>query len=174
MASSSHSSSLYTYTAQSGPSDPLLLMQPSHPILAFKPPIPLPPTSYFLPLHPHHRFMLLAIFLYFLFSLPLGPLRVLQWNAGGLRARSTELLHFNSSHPVDLICTQESNLNLSSFFQVPVFSSLRSDRTHFQSGIFLLMPPALAAASLFLLGRAYGSLNFLPSLFLRLTPTLNR
>ena len=62
-------------------------------------------------------------------------LRVLQWNAGGLRARSTELLHFLSSHPVDLICIQESNLNSSSSFRIPALSALRSDRTHSQSGI---------------------------------------
>ena len=37
-------------------------------------------------------------------SPPPDSLRVLQWNAGGLCARSTELLHFLSSHPVDLIC----------------------------------------------------------------------
>ena len=60
---------------------------------------------------------------------------VLQWNAGGLRARSTELLHFLSSHPVDLICIQESNLNSSSSFRIPGFSVLRSDRTHSRSGI---------------------------------------
>ena len=41
-------------------------------------------------------------------SSPLDSLRVLQRNAGGLRARSTELLHFISSHLVDLICIQES------------------------------------------------------------------
>ena len=41
-------------------------------------------------------------------SSPLDSLRDLQSNAGGLRARSTELLHFISSHPVDLICIQES------------------------------------------------------------------
>ena len=62
-------------------------------------------------------------------------LRVLQWNAGGLRARSTELLHFLSSHPVDLICIQESNLSSSFSFQIPGFSALRSDRTHSRSGI---------------------------------------
>ena len=61
--------------------------------------------------------------------------RVLQWNAGGLRATSTELLHFLSSHPVDLICIQESNLNSSSSFRIPGFSALRSDRTHSWSGI---------------------------------------
>ena len=41
-------------------------------------------------------------------SSPLDSLRFFQWNAGGLRARSTKLLHFISSHPVDLICIQES------------------------------------------------------------------
>ena len=62
-------------------------------------------------------------------------LRVLQWNAGGLRARSTESLHFLSSHPVDLICIQESNLYSSSSFRIPGFSALRFDRTHSRSGI---------------------------------------
>ena len=68
-------------------------------------------------------------------SLP-NSLRVLQWNAGGLRARSTKLLHFISSHPVDFICIQKSTLNLHSFFRIPGFSALRSDGTHFRSVIF--------------------------------------
>ena len=46
------------------------------------------------------------------------------------------MLHFISSHPVDLICIQESNLNLSSFFRIPGFSALRFDGTHSRSGIF--------------------------------------
>ena len=49
---------------------------------------------------------------------------------------STELLHFISSHPIDLICIQESNLNLSSYFRISEFSDLRSDGTHSRSGIF--------------------------------------
>ena len=69
-------------------------------------------------------------------SYPLSDsLRVLQWNAGGHRARSTELLHFLSSHPADLICIQESNLNSSSSFRIPGFSALRSDSTNPRSGI---------------------------------------
>ena len=112
-------------------------MQHSHPTLTFKPLILFPPTLYLLLLHPHHRLMLLAVSLYLLLSLPLpNSLRVLQWNAGGLCARSTKLLHFISSHSVDLIYIQGSNLNLSSSFQIPGFFALRSDRTHSRSGIF--------------------------------------
>ena len=44
--------------------------------------------------------------------------KVLQSIAEGLQARSTKLLHFISSYPVDLICIQESNLNLPSFFRI--------------------------------------------------------
>ena len=62
-------------------------------------------------------------------------LTVFQWNAGGLRARSIELLHFISFHLVDLISIQDSNLNSSSSFRTPGFSVLRSDRTHSRSGI---------------------------------------
>ena len=122
MTSSSDSSSSYTFIAQSGP---LLLMQHSRPTLTFKLLILFPPTLYFLPLHPHHRLMLLDVSL----SLP-NSLRVFQWNAGGLQARSTKLLHFISSHPVDLIYIQESNLNLSSSFRIPGFSALQSHGTH--------------------------------------------
>ena len=141
MTSSSDSSSWYTSTAQSGP---LLLMQHSHFTFSFEPLILFPHTLYLLSLHPHHRPMILAVSLYFLFSFL--SFRVLQWNAGNFQARSTELLHFISSHPVDRICIQESNLNLSFSFQIPGSSALRSDGTHSRFGIFLLMPQTLAAA----------------------------
>ena len=96
-----------------------------------------PPTLYLLPLHPHHRFMLLAVSLYLLLSLPLpNSLRVSEWNAGGLRARSTKLIHFILSHPLDLIYIQESNFNFSSSFRIPGFSALQSHGTHSRSGIF--------------------------------------
>ena len=130
---SSDSSGMYTSTVQSSP--PLLMLH-SRVTLVSKPPILLP-----LPLH--HRPLLLAVFLRLL-PPPPDSLRVLQWNAGGLRARSTELLHFLSSHPVDLICIQESNLNSSSSFRIPRFSTLRSDRTHSRSGI--LSPDATHAS----------------------------
>ena len=54
----------------------------------------------------------------------------------GLRARRTKLIHFLSSHSVDLIYIQESNLNLSSSFWIPEFSALQSHGTDSRSGIF--------------------------------------
>ena len=148
-------------------------MQHSHPTLAFKPLIPFPPTLYLLPLHPHHCLMLLAVSLYFLLPLHLpNSLKVLQWNAGGLRARSTKLLHFILSHPVDRISIQESNLNLSSSFRIPGFSALRSNGTHSRSGNFSTDVADPSGASSFSSGRAYPSLSFLPPLFLCLTPTM--
>ena len=137
----SDSSNMYTTTVQSGPP---LLMQHSRPTPVSKPPIPHPPILYLLPLPPHHHLLLLAVLLRLLPSLPPDSLRILQWNAGGLRARSTELLHFLSTHSVDLICIQESNLNSSSSFQIPGFSALCSDRTHSRSGIFF--PDAMHAS----------------------------
>ena len=121
---------------------PLLLMLDSCPTLVSKLLIPHLPILYLLPMPSHHRPLLLAILLHLL--PPPDSLRVLQWNAGGLRARSTELLYFLSFHPVDLICIQESNLNSSSSFQIPGFSALRSDRTHSRSGI--LSPDATHAS----------------------------
>ena len=103
--------------------------------LISKPLIPHLPILYLLSLPPHHRLLLLAVLLRLLPPLPPDSLGVVQWNAGGVRVRSTELFHFLSSHPVDLICIQESNLNSSSSFRIPGFSALRSDRTHSRSGI---------------------------------------
>ena len=137
MTSFSDSSSWYTSTAQSGPSDPLPLMQHLHPTLILKPLIFFPPTLYLLPLYPHQRLMLLAVSLYLLLPLPLlNSLRVPQLNAEGLQARSTKLQHFILSHPVSLICIQESNLNLSSSFRIPGFCAVRADGTHSRSDIF--------------------------------------
>ena len=110
-----------------------LLILHSPPTLVFKPLIPHRPILYLLPLPPHHCPLLPTALLRLLS--PPNSLRVLQWNAGGLQATNTELLHFLSSHPADLICIQESNLNSSSSFWIPGLSALRSDRTHSRSGI---------------------------------------
>ena len=130
---SSESSDTYTSTVESGPPSanaallPHPRLQTSYPRSAhlISPSPALPPPS----LAPGYTSAPPAS------SPPPDSLRVLLWNAGGLRARSTELLHFPSSHPVDLICIQESNLNSSSSFRIPGFSVLHSDRTHSRSGI---------------------------------------
>ena len=107
----------------------------SCPTLVFKPFIPFLPILYLHPLPRHHRPLLQAVLLCLLVPLPPDSLRVLQWNAADLQARGTKLLHFLSSHPVDLICIQEFNLNSFSSFRIPGFSALRSDRTHSRAGI---------------------------------------
>ena len=132
VTSSSDTSDMYTSTVQSCPlSDnaalpPHLHLQTSYPL-----------SAHFVssPSVPHHHPLHLSVLLRFLASLPPDSLRVLQWNAGGLYARCTELLHFLLSHPIDLICIQESNLNSSSSFRIPGFSALRSDRTNSRSVI---------------------------------------
>ena len=132
MSLSSDSSDLYTSTVQCSRSSANAALPP-HPRLqtSYSPSAP----SVSSPSAPHHLPLLLAVLLRLLPPLPPDSVRVLQWNAGGLRARSTELLHFLSSRPVDLICIQDSNLNSSSSFRIPGFSGLRSDRTHSLSGI---------------------------------------
>ena len=88
-------------------------------------------------------YSLATVFCSYLFLYTSCFLTVLQQIAGGLRARSTELLHFLLSHPIGLICIQESNLNSSSSFRIPGFSALRSDSTHSRFGI--LSPDATHA-----------------------------
>ena len=138
---SSDSSDIYTSTVQSGPS----LLMP-HSRLLSSPNLLSPICLFYIfslcPLTsiPYSWLSFCASYLLF----PPDSLRVLQWNAGGFRARSTELLHFVSSYPVDLICIQESNLNSSSSFRIPGFSALRCDRTHSLSDI--LSPDATHAS----------------------------
>ena len=124
---------MYISTVQSGSSfaNPAL---PPHPRLQTS----FPPFAHSVSSSPsasHHRSLLLAALLRLLLPLPPESLRVLQWNTGGLQARSNELLHFLLSHSIDLNRIQESNLNSSSSFRIPGFSALRSDRNHSRSGI---------------------------------------
>ena len=122
---------MYTSTVQSGPPSTDAALPP-HPHLQTS----YPPSAHFISFSSAPSSLSLApgCSMPPASSPPDSP-RVLQWNAGGPRARSTELLHFLSSHPVDLICIQESNLNSSSSFQFPGYSALRSDRIHFRFGI---------------------------------------
>ena len=129
---SSDSSDMYTSTVQSSPASPNAALSPhsrlqtsyhlssycisslsAPPLRSLAPSCPSAPPA----------------------PLPPDSLRILQWNAGGLRARSHELLHFLSFLPIDIICIQESNLNSFFSFRIPRFSALRSDRTHSRSGI---------------------------------------
>ena len=167
---SSDSSDMYTSTVESGP--PLLMLH-SCPTFVSKP-LHFPPSAHFIssssallppsvapgcPSAPPAS------------SPPPDSLRVLQWNAGGLRARSTELLHFFSSHPVNLICIQESNLNSSPFFRIPGFSALRSDHTHSRSGI-LSSDATHASGGVVIFVRQGLSFSELSTTSLRSIPTL--
>ena len=110
VTSASHSSNTYISTVQSSPSSANTALPP-HPRLQTS--YPRQPIQYILPLP------LTTVLAPGCPSMPPASstpdfLRVLLWNAGGLRARSTELLHFLLTPLVDLICIQESNLNSSS------------------------------------------------------------
>ena len=147
-------------------------MLSSRPTLVSKPLIPLLPIIYLLPLPSHHRPSLLVVLLHLLPPLPPDSFGVLQWNAGGLRARNTELLHFLS--PI---------LSTLSAFRNPIITPLPF--SGFLGSLLCALiaptpglafsppiPRTLAAALSFSSGRAYLFLNFLPPLFLRFILTL--
>ena len=55
-------------------------------------------------------------------------LRILQWNANGIRPRRTELLHFLSHNQYDLIFIQESHFSSDSTFRIPGYKTLQKNR----------------------------------------------
>ena len=173
MSSSLGFSSLYDSTVQPGPFGfpstnaalpPYSRLQTSHrPFYSLRisllTPYPLSHASGCFPIPP-------------VFSSRPDSLRVFLWNSGDLQDRSTEVLHFVSFHTVDLICTQESNLN--SFSSFGILVALLCDLIALTTGLgfFFSMTHPQAAGSSFLSDRVYPSLNFLPTLFPRLIPTL--
>ena len=130
----SDSSSWYTSTASSGP---LLLMQHFYPTLAFKPLIVFRPLCIcsLCTLTTASCFWLYLFTSCFFFpSLTLSGF--FNEMLGVSEPGALNCYTFISSHPVDLICIQESNLNFSSSFRIPGFSALRSDCSHSRSDIF--------------------------------------
>ena len=55
-------------------------------------------------------------------------IRILQWNANGIRPRRTELLHFLSHNQYDLIFIQESHLSSDYTFRIPGYKTLQKNR----------------------------------------------
>ena len=107
------------------PSHPPLLN--TYPLSAFALPSTPPPTST-QPINnsqPHHQ------------QTPHPPqnLRILRWNVGGLSpSRRAELIAFLSSNQRDLIFFQETHLSATKKFQIPGYSTLRTDRTFGRQG----------------------------------------
>ena len=147
-------------------------MQHFRPTLAFKSFIPLPPTLYLLPLHPHHRLILLDVSLHLLLCILLTPSGFFIGMLG--ISEPGALNYYTLSRLIPLTLLLSRNLIL---IYLPLFRFLDSLPCYLieptpSLAFFLLMPHTLAAASSFLSGRAYSSLNLLPPLFLCLTQTV--
>ena len=129
-------------------------MQYSRSILAFKPLIHLPPSGYFLSLHLHHRFMFLVVSLHL--WLPLPPLTPSGFFNETLGVSKPGAQNFYTVFRLILLNLFVSrNLTL---IPLPLsgFSALRSDCTHFRSGI--LSPDVTQASGVIIFVRQ--SLSF--------------
>ena len=170
MTSFLDSSRLYISTVQSSPALP---MQHFRPTLALKPLIPFPPTLQLLLLHPHHRVMLVAVS--FNLLLPIPPLTPSGFFNGMLEVSELEALNFYIIFrliPLTLFVSR--NLTLTHFPLFGYLDSLLCDLIAPIPGLAFSLPIlcTLVAASSFSTSRVHPSRNFLPTLFLRLTPTL--
>ena len=173
MTSSSEFSSWYTSTAQSGPSDPLLLMQHSHPTLALKSFILFCPLCIFsLCTLTTASCSWLFLFTSCFFFPSLTPSGFFNGMLGV--SEPGALNCYTLFRLIALTLFESRNLIL---IHLPLFGSLDCllcDLIAPTIGLvfFLLMSQTLAAALSFSSGRVHPSLNFLPPLFLRLNPTL--
>ena len=140
---------------------------------AFVPLTLLSPTSFLFPVHLHHPLMFQTVFLYIL--PPLSAVTLSGFFNGMLAVSEPEALnYFTSSRLILLTLYVFRNLALT---HLSLFGSKGSPLCNVIAltpgqAFFLPMTCMLAAASALLLGTAYPSPNFLPPLFLRLTPTL--
>ena len=98
----------------------------------------------------------------------------LQYNAGRLRTRSAERLHYISLYLVDFIFIQGSNINSSSSFRILGYFALRSDRTHSRSGILSPDDPHASGGLIIFVsqGLSFYKLSTSSPLFLCLNPSL--
>ena len=55
-------------------------------------------------------------------------LRILQWNANGIRPHRTQLIHFLSQNQYDLIFVQKLHLSSDSTFHIPGYKTLQKNR----------------------------------------------
>ena len=170
MTSSSHFSSWYTSTVQSGP---LLLMQHSH---------PLSPSNLLFFFRPLRIFSLCTLttgscsWLFLLTSCFLFPSPTLSEFFNEMLGVSVPgaLNCYTLFRLIPLTLFVSSNLTLI-YLPLPEFlDSLLCDSMAPTPDLvfFLLILQTLAVASSFLSGKDYPSLSFLPPLFLRLTPIL--
>ena len=61
-------------------------------------------------------------------------LRILQWNANGIRLHHTELIQILSLNQYNLIFVQESHLSFDSTFHIPGYKTLKKDRSMTRRG----------------------------------------
>ena len=167
---SSDSFDMYTSIVQSGPPSPNAALSTHPPLQTL---IPHLPILYLLPLPHHHRPLLLAVLLHLLPPLP--PLTLSGFFNGMLEVFEPGALnYFTFSRPILSTLSVSRNPILTHFPLSGFLDSLLCVLIVPTPGLAfsLLMTRTLAAALSFSSGRAYPSLNFLPSLFLRLIPTL--
>ena len=146
-------------------------MQHSRPTLTFKSFISPLPVLFLLRLLPHHRLLLLAFLLHLL--LPLPPDSSGFFNGMQAVSKPGALNCFTFIHPILLTLSVSRNPILTNLPLSGYLDSLLCVLIAHTPGLAFspLMTLTLAASS-FSSGRAYLSLNFLPPLSPRLTPTL--
>ena len=104
---------------------------PNHPQLIYTYP---PSASSTPPPQTQHTTSPLTQFSFHLSSPSRNNLRILQWNANGIRPRRTKLIQFLSHNQYDRIFIQESHLSSDSTFRIPGYKTLQKNRSMTRRG----------------------------------------
>ena len=113
-------------TTINNPTDP-----PNHPQLTFNYP---PSASSIPPPRTQHTISPLTPPSFHPSSPSRNNLRILQWNANGIRPRRTELIQFFSQNQYNLTFVQESHLSSDSTFRIPGYKTLQKNRSMTRRG----------------------------------------
>ena len=104
---------------------------PNHPQLIFTYP---PSASFISPPQTQHTISPLTQSSFHPSSPSRNNLRILQWNANGIRPRRPEITQFLSHNQYDLIFIQESHLSSDSTFRIPGYKTLQKNRSMTRRG----------------------------------------
>lgn len=78
-------------------------------------------------------------------SINIKELKLLNWNANGIKSKKSTLLEFLSQHQIDIVCITETHLKATEKFKLNGYLIYRTDRnsTHSSGGVAIIIKKSI-------------------------------